>query len=119
MEYTKLEVWTNSRKLVKEIYEITEEFPKKEMYGIISQMRRSAISVPSNIAEGSGRYSFKEKCRFFYIAKGSLFELETQLYLSKDVGYIEDSKFSEVMKTIISSKKLLNGSIKFLKNKQC
>lgn len=119
MEYTKLEVWTNSRKLVKEIYEITKEFPKEEMYGIVSQMRRSAISVPSNIAEGCGRYSFKEKCQFFYIAKGSLFELETQLYLSKDVGYIEDSKFSVVMKTILSSKKLLNGSINFLKNKQC
>ncbi|MAD97927.1 MAG: four helix bundle protein [Flavobacteriaceae bacterium] len=118
MEYTKLEVWTNSRKLVKEIYEITKEFPKEEMYGIVPQMRRSAISIPSNIAEGSGRRSYKEKCQYLYIAKGSLFELETQLYLSKDLGFVNDLPFNKIMKTILSSKKLINGTINFLKSKQ-
>ena len=79
MKYTELEVWKEARILVNEMYLISKEFPKEELYGLTSQMRRCAISIPSNIAEGCGRHHFKDSLRFFFIARGSLYELETQI----------------------------------------
>jgi four helix bundle protein len=87
--YKDLNVWQEARKLSKDIYSLTSEFPKEEQFGLINQMRRCAISVPSNIAEGCGRNYPKDSIQFFHISRGSLYELETQLYLSFDLNYID------------------------------
>ena len=82
MNYTDLDVWKYSRELVKKVYLLIKKNPKEEIYGLTNQIRRSVVSVPSNILEGIGRQSNKETIYFLYIAKGSLQEVETQLYLS-------------------------------------
>lgn len=82
MNYTDLDVWKYSRELVKKVYLLIKKIPKEEIYGLTNQIRKSVVSVPSNIAEGIGRQSNKETIYFLYIAKGSLQEVETQLYLS-------------------------------------
>lgn len=87
-EYTELDVWIESRKLVNLIYEKTKVFPKEEIFGLSNQMRRCVVSIPSNLAEGLGRQSAKEVIRFLHISRGSLYELETQCYLSYDQNYI-------------------------------
>ena len=81
MEYIKLEVWLETRKLTSLIYDATRLFPKEELFGLTNQMRRCAVSVPSNIAEGCGRQTAKDTIRFLHISRGSLYELETQSYL--------------------------------------
>ncbi len=86
----KLEAWKQSRKLVTDIYLLTKEFPKDEMYGLTLQIRRSAISIPSNIAEGAARTGNKEFAQFLSIARGSLSELETQLLIASDLGYVRE-----------------------------
>lgn len=83
-----LDVWRESITLVKEIYTLTKSFPKDEMYGLTSQMRRCAVSIPSNIAEGSARNYDKEFIQFLYISLGSLSELETEVIISQEIGYI-------------------------------
>lgn len=88
MEYKDLEVWIEARKLTKLVYDSTKSYPKEEIFGLTNQMRRCAVSVPSNIAEGCGRNTAKETIHFLFIARGSLFELETQFYLSLDLTYI-------------------------------
>ena len=85
--FKELDVWKKSRILVKDIYLLLANFPDVEKFGIISQMKRAVVSIPSNIAEGSGRSSDKEFVRFLDIALGSAFELETQLYLSFDLSF--------------------------------
>lgn len=113
--YTELEVWKYSRELVKQVYLLTKSFPMEELYALTSQIRRSSISVPSNIAEGIGRQSNKETIHFLYIAKGSLQEVETQLYLSYDLEYISEKELKEILEKVISNKKLLNGFINYYK----
>lgn len=115
MNYTDLDVWKYSRRLVKEVYILTKKFPKEEMYGLTNQVRRCSISVPSNIAEGIGRQSNKETIHFLYIAKGSLQEVETQLYLAFDLEYISEEELKNILDKVISSKKLLNGFINYYK----
>lgn len=85
--YIDLEVWKEARFLASEIYLVTKSYPKDEMFGLVSQMRRCAVSVPSNIAEGCGRNHPKDSIQFFFIARGSIYELETQLYISFDQNY--------------------------------
>jgi four helix bundle protein len=85
-----LDVWKESMRLAQEVYRVTRAFPKEELYGLVSQMRRAAVSIPSNIAEGATRASTKEFIQFLYTASGSLSELETQLILAKDLGWISD-----------------------------
>jgi len=87
MNHKDLEVWKESMLLAKEAYLLTKSFPKEELYGITSQIRRASVSVPSNIAEGAARSSDKEFIQFLYISLGSLSELETQILLSRDLGY--------------------------------
>ncbi|HMC00270.1 MAG TPA: four helix bundle protein [Flavobacteriaceae bacterium] len=113
--YTELDVWKKSRELVKQVYLLTLLFPKEEIYGLTNQLRRSVISVPSNIAEGNGRQSNKETIHFLYIARGSLNEVETQLYLSYDLEYISEEHLKEILEKVISCKKLLNGFINYYK----
>jgi len=115
MNYTDLDVWKYSRRLVKEVYILTKKFPKEEMYGLTNQVRRCSISVPSNIAEGIGRQSNKATIHFLYIAKGSLQEVETQLYLAFDLEYISEEELKNILDKVISSKKLLNGFINYYK----
>ena len=116
MDYIELDVWKNSRELVKIVYELTKSYPQSELYGLANQIRRCAVSVPSNIAEGIGRQSNKETIHFLYISKGSLNELETQLYLSLDLTYISETELKMVLEKVISCKKLLNGFINYYKN---
>ncbi len=84
-----LEVWQDAMRLARDVYRASAEFPSDERYGLTAQVRRSAVSIPSNIAEGAGRGSKAEYCRFLLIARGSLMELDTQLWIAKDLGLIE------------------------------
>jgi four helix bundle protein len=110
-----LDVWKNGIELVKKIYILTKDFPKEEIYTLTSQIRRSAISIPSNIAEGAARNSKKEFIQFLYIAFGSAAELETQLIVAKELGYIKDLNiFDDFEKLKIQ----LIGLIKYQKNRE-
>jgi four helix bundle protein len=111
--YTDLDVWKKARELVKEVYLITRNFPKEELYGLTNQMRRAAVSVPSNIAEGHGRNTSKDSLQFFYIARGSLYELETQVFVSFDLEYIIQNDLDGLIDDITNCKKLLNGLIRY------
>lgn len=116
MEYTNLEVWQEARKLTNLIYNLSKNFPKDELFGLTTQIRRSAVSVPSNIAEGCGRRTSNDTIQFLHISRGSLYELETQLYISLDQNYIDDKEFEVLSIQILSCKKLLNGFINYYKN---
>ena len=109
----RLEAWKRALEFVKTVYTTTSTFPKTELYGLTSQMRRAAVSVPSNIAEGAARETTAEFLRFLYIARGSLAELETQLLISHDLGYL---KHGESLKAdIYQVSALLDGLIRSLK----
>ena len=95
------------------VYKITLVFPKEELFGLTSQMRRAAISIPSNIAEGASREGAKEFLRFLHIARGSASELETQLLLAEKLGYLSDAV--DLMASLTSVKRLINGLIRSLK----
>ncbi len=111
-KFKELIVWQKSRKLVKDVYKTTHNFPKEELFGLTSQIRRSAVSIPTNIAEGCGRSTNKDLCRFLNISNGSAFELETLLILGADLEFISekqfnilDEKIQEIQKVIYSFKK--------------
>ncbi len=116
-KYTELDVWKQARILASMIYELTTSYPKTEQFGIISQMRRCAVSVPSNIAEGCGRQHTKETIQFLNIARGSLYELETQLYISKDLSFVNEEQLRNCLQKIESLGKLINGFIRFNNSK--
>jgi four helix bundle protein len=97
-----LDVWKMSVNLVTDIYKITSKFPKEELYGLTSQIRRSSVSIPSNIAEGAARKSDKEFIQFLHIALGSCMELETQIIISKNLTFVSDSEIGETYKKITS-----------------
>ena len=94
--FEKLLVWQKSRMLAKEIYKISSKFPKEEVFGITSQMRRCCISISSNLAEGSGRNSIKDKARFTEIAFGSGLELVNQLIIAYDLNYVTENEYLEI-----------------------
>jgi len=110
-----LDVWNAAMELVTNIYKLTKSFPKDELYGLTSQMRRSAVSVPSNIAEGAARKSKAEFIQFLYIALGSLSELETQLIISKNLNY--SKTINGFLSKITDIRKMTFGLIKSIKNK--
>ena len=110
--YRDLVAWQRSMDLAKAIYESTRRFPKEETYGLSSQMRRSAVSVPSNIAEGYGRLSRGELVQFLGQARGSLFELETQILLSRDFLYIADDEARHLLKAVEQVGRMLSGLLK-------
>ncbi len=107
--YKELIVWQKSFELVKKIYKITENFPKSEIYGLTSQVRRASVSIPSNIAEGFVRKHKKEFSQFISIAFGSGAELETQLLLSKELKFITDKDFNEIDGLLQEIMKMLNS----------
>ncbi len=108
--YHELKIWQESRILVKSVYTLTANFPKEEIYGLTSQIRRAAVSIPSNIAEGTGRSSDKEFQRFLDYAIGSLFELETQIILANDLDFINIEDFELIQNEI---KSLIRMIVKF------
>ena len=108
-----LKVWQESMTLVINIYKLSEDFPKHEIYGLSSQIRRAAVSIPSNIAEGAGRKGENEFIRFLYIALGSLSEVETQLEISERLNYIKDTE--EINKHVYFIRNMLSNLIKSLK----
>lgn len=110
--FTDLDAWKEGHKLVLMIYEITKNFPKEEMFGIISQMRRCAVSITSNIAEGFSRQSFKEKLQFYSMSQGSVTELQNQIIISRDIKYINEEKFQSIINQLIKVHKIINGLIK-------
>lgn len=114
--FTDLEAWKESHKLVLMIYEITKEFPKDEMFGLTSQLRRAAVSIVSNIAEGFTRESSKEKARFYFISKSSNTEVQSQLLVARDLRYVKEEVFNNIAKQSIKANKLISGLIKYCKN---
>ena len=108
--YRSLIVWQKSMELVKKVYKITNTFPQEELFGLTSQIKRSVISIPSNIAEGKGRQTNKEFVQFLYIALGSLYELQTQMELAYELGFID--KIEDVENLMIEIEKMLNALIK-------
>lgn len=103
--FERLDVWQKSRIFVITIYELTTKFPNSEIYGMVSQIRRAAVSISSNIAEGTSRSSLKEQIRFIEIAYGSALEVYCQLISSKDLGFINDN---ELEKTVLSIREITN-----------
>lgn len=110
-DFKDLNAWQEAHKLVLMIYEATRKFPKEEIFGLVIQMRRSAISITSNIAEGFGRQGYKEKIQFYYLAQGSLIELKNQVLIAKDVGYLKHQDFNELIRQADLAHKLLQGLI--------
>ena len=117
-DYKKLLVWQKSVELVSKIYKITKSFPKDELYGLVSQIRRATVSIPANISEGHARSHTNEFIQFLYIALGSSSELETLLILSQDLDYISKMKLDSLMLEVTEIRKMLNGLITSLKNKR-
>jgi len=107
--------WQKGMELLTKIYLVTESFPKREMYGLTQQIRRAALSVPSNIAEGKGRQTKKDYLQFLYRARGSLYEVVTQLDASKNLKFIDDAAYTETCEVAAEAGKVLNGLISNVK----
>lgn len=112
-----MNVWKKGHFLVLDIYKITRIFPKEEIFGLVSQIRRASVSFTSNIAEGFSRQTSKEKINFYSIALGSLTELQNQLLIAKDLNYIQKEIFDRLAQNTIELSKMINGLIKTSKNR--
>ena len=110
-QFTDIHAWQEAHKLVLLTYHLTKEFPRDELFGLTSQMRRAAISVTSNIAEGFGRRSYKERVQFYYQAHGSLTELKNQLIAARDIGYMTVKRYDDVYYQAVLAHQLLQGLI--------
>ena len=111
-DLTNLDAWKESHKLVLMTYRITKKFPKGEIFNLISQMRRCAVSISSNIAEGFSRQSYKEKVQFYSISLGSTTELQNQFIIARDLGYITQGEYEEFSDQSVKVHKIINGLIK-------
>jgi len=116
-DFQQLPVWELSHKSTLEVYDLTQKFPKEEQYGLISQIRRSAASVPANIVEGLYRHTTKELIKFLYNARGSAGETKYHLLLAKDLGYISEKELLKMEEDYESIAKQINSWIKSLRNK--
>jgi four helix bundle protein len=110
--YTDLQVWQAAMDLAEDVYRITKNFPKEETYGLTIQLRRAAVSVPSNISEGKGRSSDKELAQFLCHSRGSLFEIETQINLARRLGYLDTQEAEAVLRNTARVGQLLNGLLR-------
>jgi len=110
--FTQLDAWTEGHKLVIMVYKITKDFPKEEMYGLVNQLRRAAVSITSNIAEGFGRRSYKEKIQYYYTSQASVTEVQDQILISRDVGYLSRENFRTLADQTIKVHKILGGLIR-------
>lgn len=115
--YKDLKVWQKARVLVKEVYMVTEGFPREDLYSLTDQIKRAVISIPSNIAEGFQRNHQKEFLQFLYHSYGSCAELETQIILAKDLGYIKEETFESLSESLLVIQKMLNSLISKCKQK--
>jgi four helix bundle protein len=118
-DFRKLEVWNKAHQVVLNVYKSTLGFPKDEMFGLTSQIRRAAASIPSNIAEGCGRGSDAELSRFSQIAMGSSSELEYQVLLAKDLRYLSNDVYEDLSNKVVEVKKMLTSLIKKLNADRC
>ena len=112
IDFRTLRVWEAFHEIVLDVYKITQQFPSEELYGLTSQMRRSAASVPTNIAEGCGRNTDPDLAKFLTIAMGSASELEYQLILAKDLKLIQPDQYQDIMENLTTAKKMLNTFLK-------
>jgi len=110
--FTDLDAWKEGHKLVIDIYKITKKFPKEEQFGLTIQLRRAGVSFTSNIAEGFSRNSYKEKLKFYSIALGSLTEIQNQLLVARDIGYITEKEFNQIANQTVKVNKIINGLIR-------
>lgn len=116
LEHKKLEVWQTSMDFVIKVYSLFEQFPSEEKFGLVAQLRRATVSIPSNIAEGCSRNNPRETMQFLYFSLGSLSEVETQLILSERLGYVRFN--SDIMQMIAEIRNMLYGVIRFLGREQ-
>lgn len=116
--FTDLDAWQKGHVLVLAIYRVTENFPKSEMFGLVSQMRRSVVSITSNIAEGFRRRSALDKGRFYDMAQASLTELQNQLIIARDIGFISKDDFVSMGEKTLDVARLIGGMIRFLRNEK-
>lgn len=112
--YRDLDVWKKGIEVVKDIYKSTEKFPKQETYGLVSQMRRAAVSMPSNIAEGFRRYHNREYKQLLYVALGSCAELETQVTISKELKYLQENKEAVMLEKLDHIGRMISSLLKKL-----
>ena len=117
-DFKDLLAWKKGHEVMLFVYRETKQFPSHELFSLVNQMRRAAISVTSNIAEGFGRRTLPEKIRFYDIAIGSLYELQSQIIAAKDLGYLSEQNYDELESETISAQKLLNGLISSLQKIQ-
>jgi four helix bundle protein len=110
--FTDLEAWKEAQKIVLVIYTVTKMFPPDEKFGLTNQIRRASVSIVSNIAEGFGRNSAKDKAHFYAIAKGSLLDVESQLLVAKDLNFINEKIFMEINTSIRLTIRLISGLVK-------
>ncbi len=115
--FTDLIVWQKGHKLVLEVYKQTKKFPKDELFGLVSQIRRASVSITSNIAEGFGRFSEKEKLHFYSFAYGSLMEVQNQIIIAKDLGFINEEEMSNIVPLATEVAKMLQVLISRIKLK--
>ena len=116
--FREIRLWKLGIELTKEIYKISQKLPKSEKYGLCSQMQRSGVSIPSNIAEGASRSSEKDFCRFLEIALGSAFELETQLIIGKELNFLPDADYNKILSELHSIQKQTNSLISVIRKGQ-
>lgn len=116
--YRDLNTWISARQLCAEVYSLTQKFPSSEQFGLTNQLRRAAVSIVSNIAEGHGRQYKKETIQFLYVAKGSINEVETQLILATDLKFVKEDELKKVSETLDLTRKQLLGFIKYLTTKK-
>jgi four helix bundle protein len=114
-DFKQLQIWQKGMDIVREIYRLTGDYPKSEVYGLASQMRRSAVSIPSNIAEGFRRRHEKEYRQFLYISLGSGAELETQVLISKDLEYISEGNVEQLSESLDHLSRMTRALIRKLK----
>jgi len=106
-----LDVWQLGKELVLKVYDMTTSFPKEEIYGITSQVKRASLSIPANIAEGFGRYHFMDKAKFYLNARGSLYELKSHVLISKALGFVKDNRTEIILQSIQALSIKLNNLI--------
>ena len=109
--YKELVAWQKAMNLVTKVYSLTKNFPREELYGLTNQLRRAAVSVPSNIAEGQARFSQKEFCHFLGHSRGSLVEIETQILIAQNLGYLDSHDSQDVLDNAAELGRILNGLI--------
>ena len=118
MTLNNLEVWRQSVELAKKIYIVTKDFPQSEIYGLTSQMRRAAISIPSNIAEGKGRSTAKDFVHFLHLAQGSLYEISTQVVIAHEIGFLSKDIHDDLCEQIRSIETMIRGLIFSIRNEK-